>query len=560
MAKDKHERGTETNAWVRYQRGVDHHNQHDMYADTEKAYRFYEGDQWHGIGVSGDYPVYNFISPTVRYKANTVASKDMTISYTPQELDGATDDVNAICTALGIYTHSWWEAQNMDALMWKIVRDACIAGDSYVYFYDKYMNAQIIDNTSIYFADEQQSNVQKQRYIIIYERRPVGDVKADAKKNGIKKDDIDLIVPDSDTDTVVGEVDTDTQRGDDGKCSCLLMLEKDEDGIVHIERSTRYVTYQPDTKIDGLTKYPIASFVWSRRKNSARGLGEVLPLIPNQIQQNKLLYWRNKSVQQNAFAKPVYAENQIENPTDVTAVGAPIKIKTGNVQDVKNAFAYINPAPVPQEAGLLQNEMLNTTRELAGAGDAALGNINPERASGAAIMALQDQSEIPLNENVAEKRAFVEQIAEISIAMAIAYYANGLPVKSKGENGFIKVTTIKGFDDLRLNVRIDAAASNPFSKYAREQALENYLKAGYITFEEYVKALSSDAAAPKAELETILKERKLQIPSENGTVTMPPVGGMPASVPLPQNVPAPSAMTAQGAASKSTVRKPNMGM
>ena len=54
------------------------------------------------------------------------------------------------------------------------------------------------------------------------------------------------------------------------------------------------MTYQPDTPINGLTKYPIASFVWSRKKNSARGLGEVVPLINNQIQENKLRTARSR--------------------------------------------------------------------------------------------------------------------------------------------------------------------------------------------------------------------------------------------------------------------------
>jgi hypothetical protein len=560
MAKDKHERGTETNAWVRYQRGVEHHRMLNMYENTAEAFRFYEGNQWEGIAVPGDYPVYNFITPTVRYKTNTVSQRKMSISYSAQDAGAATNTINEICSALDTFARTRWDAQKMDAKRIKVIRDACIAGDSYIYFYDKYLSAQIIDNTSIYFADEQQSDIQKQRYIIIYERRPVGDVKADAKKNKVAKDDIDLIVPDSDTDTVVGEVDTDAQRGDDGKCSCLLMLEKDEDGIVHIERSTRYVTYQPDTPINGLTKYPIASFVWSRKKNSARGLGEVVPLINNQIQENKLLYWRLKSAQQNAFAKPVYAENQIENPTDVTAVGAPIKIKTGNVQDVKNAFAYINPAPMSQEAGLLQLELLTKSRELAGAGDAALGNIDPERTSAAAIIALKGQTEIPLNEHFSADEEFVEQIAEIYLAMANAYYPNGLEVESQGEGGLIRVDTISGLADARLKVRIDAAQANPFSKLAQQQALDNALAAGYITFEEAVDAMSPDSTAPKAAFEKILKKRKLQVAPENGMGTVPPVGGMPASVPLPQNVPAPSAMTPQGAAAKSTVRNPSMGM
>ena len=34
--------------------------------------------------------------------------------------------------------------------------------------------------------------------------------------------------------------------GGAGKCSCLLMMEKDEHGYVHITRATKHVVYQPD--------------------------------------------------------------------------------------------------------------------------------------------------------------------------------------------------------------------------------------------------------------------------------------------------------------------------
>ena len=69
--------------------------------------------------------------------------------------------------------------------------------------------------------------------------------------------------------------------------------------------------------IKGLKLYPIAAFVWNPRKNSCRGLGEVRPQIPNQIATNQLLARRHISAQQNAFAKPVYVENQIDNPSDI---------------------------------------------------------------------------------------------------------------------------------------------------------------------------------------------------------------------------------------------------
>ena len=96
-----------------------------------------------------------------------------------------------------------------------------------------------------------------------------------AKKNGIPKAKIDEIVADEDLETVVGD---NTEVSGARKCSCLLYLYRADDGDIHVIRSTKSVIYQPDTPIRGLKKYPIASFVWTHRKNSARGIGEVLPL------------------------------------------------------------------------------------------------------------------------------------------------------------------------------------------------------------------------------------------------------------------------------------------
>ena len=68
-------------------------------------------------------------------------------------------------------------------------------------------------------------------------------------------------------------------------------------------------------------------------------------------------------------------------------------------------------------------------------------------------------------------------------------------------------------EGLQPEIRIDVSDGNPYSKYAREQALENALAAGHITFEEYVAAL--DAHAPTAKFAEILKARQ----------TLPALGG-----------------------------------
>ena len=511
-----------TTIWQKYQKGVEHHNRLNLYTNTDKAFRFFEGDQWHGVSNSDELPFYNFIAPTVEYKSAMVSMQNMQIVYSP--FTTIDQDVKRSCEDLNRYASECWEAQKMDSRCWEVVRDACISGDSYIYFYNRNLDAQIVDNTAIYLADEQQPDLQKQEYIILYERRPVGDVKRDAKKNKIKKDQIDLILPDEDTETVVGD---DNEVKGDGKCSCLLYFYRAEDGNIHIMRSTKSVIYQPDTVIDGLTKYPLASFVWIRKKNSSRGVGEVIPLIPNQIEANRLLARRLISAKMNAFAKPVYVKNLIENPSDVDTFGRAIEVKTSSVQSVKDIFTYIAPAPMSQEAGLLQNEIIQTTRDLAGAGDAALGQVNPERASGAAIIAVQDQAAIPLNEQIAAFKQFVEDIGIVWLNMWEAYNPNGLEVDTVEETGRLRKDRINMelIRSLNLRVKIDASPTNPFSKYAREQSIMNAMAAGYITFEEYVESLPDDATAPKQAFRDILDKRQALNPMNAAQAQMLPTMG-----------------------------------
>ncbi|MBR5520044.1 MAG: hypothetical protein IKU55_04940, partial [Clostridia bacterium] len=363
--------------------------------------------------------------------------------------------------------------------------------------------------------DEQQPDLQKQAYILFYERRPVQDVRRDAAVNGLKSSEIEQIVADEDRETLIGD---DTEQKSEGKCSCLLYFYRADDGDIHVIRSTKTVIYQPDTAICGLKKYPIASFVWSHRKNSARGVGEVLPIVPNQIEANRLLARRLISAKMNAFAKPVYVKNLIENPSDVDHVGKAIAVKTSSVQSVHDIFSYVAPAPMSNEAGILQADLMKTTRDLAGAGDAALGQVNPERASGAAIIAVQDQAAIPLNEQIAAYKHFVEDVALVWLAMWRAYHPAGLTVHSAAADGVVRKNRIRpeAFDELCLQVRIDASPTNPFSKYAREQALENAMHAGKISFEEYVSALPDDATAPKTALQAILERRTVQGQTDGG--------------------------------------------
>ena len=121
--------------------------------------------------------------------------------------------------------------------------------------------------------------------------------------------------------------------------------------------------------------------------------------------------------------------------------------------------------------------------------------------SGSAIIAVRDQAAIPLNEQTARFRQFCEDIARIWYKLWAVYNPDGLMLPDGNE---------VSANELRLlcpDVRVDISNTSPFSKYARESALERLFSMGSITFAEYVDALGDDSTVPKAALIKILKSR-----------------------------------------------------
>lgn len=567
-----------TEIWKKYQQGVNHHNQIGLYEKVRKAYRFFEGDQWHGLESDGEVmPQYNFIQPVVEHKAASVAMNGMAINYSPMEYGSDYQTAARACDVLNRYAARQWELLKMDKLGWAIIKDACIAGDSYLYFYDRNLHAQMIDGPNVYFADETSRDIQGQDWIIIAERRFVADVRREAKENGLTQEEIDLIGPDSDTGQLLGDDARQNSQQEDKRCTSLLYMRKTKEGIVTISRSTQNVVYQPEEVMQGKEKesgepagkgmqlYPMAGLWWVPKKESARGVGEVTPLIPNQIEVNKMLVRRLMNAKITAFGRMVYNKRTVANPESVAEVGSAIEVMDTPAAKVTDHVAYLHPSPMSADAKNLTDEMISQTRDLAGAGDAALGQINPEQASGSAIIAVRDQAALPLNEQIAEYKQFCEDVAAIWFDLWVAYHPNGMEVELPPEEqpGLLAGMMPQGLDigqgmgqtggmaagtppaapmgqmgqsaapmgqmpgmmmdapqeptketipaevlqQMRPSIRIDVSPVNPYSKYAQEQSLAGLFQAGAITFEEYVEALDEQASTPKQKLQEIIDRR-----------------------------------------------------
>lgn len=519
---------TNTSIWELYQRGIDYINKINLTNKTDKCHRMYNGDQWYGLKSGGeDLPTLNFIKGVVKYKVSTVAQNTMSAVYTPI---GKRDDAAVeACEALNTHFQMMWERAKMDKHSWTIVKDACIGADAYIYFGGADVSqAQLINNVNVLLGDEQNSDMQQQPYILLVERLFVKDIRKEAERNGVKKDDIDLIVSDEELSHQLGDKQELDYSTDGGKCTSVLYMYKDEEGFVHFAKSTKHVVYKPDEKIVaklangepstvGLTMYPIVNFTWEDKKGSARGCGDVEHLIPNQIELNKTLARRAIAIKQCAFPKIAYMESAISNPEQLEQIGAKIGVKDGNAQNVQNLITYLNPSVVSPDAKNFTDELITATKELAGAGDVATGQVDPTQASGAAIIASRDQAALPLNEQVARYRQFVEDVAVLWYDIWKAYNPNGLEIESENEMGNVETQIIPPeiLDSMMINVRIDVSQNNPFSKYAQEQAIMNLFTTQAISFEEMVEALDDDAVAPKGKLQDIIDKRGEQEKMKN---------------------------------------------
>ena len=71
----------DTEPWILYERGKDHHNLVKLYSESQKAYIFYEDRQWQGVEAGGvTLPFYNIIKPIIKYIYMNFTSIDQVVT------------------------------------------------------------------------------------------------------------------------------------------------------------------------------------------------------------------------------------------------------------------------------------------------------------------------------------------------------------------------------------------------------------------------------------------------------------------------------------------------
>ncbi len=511
----------ETNIWALYQKSVSYCRMIGMYGDTDLNYRMYNGDQWYGLKVKGVEKVqYNFIKPIVRYKTGVILSNLYAINYSSENIENKKfrKEATKICEMLNKKASTIWERDYMDTKLRTVVKDAAINDEGVMYVrYSDEDGApvnEVINKNDIYYGNENDEDIQSQPYILLKQRKPVSEVKLIAGALGVSEKEIDHIIGDMDNIEEAGEA---AKYEKDNMCTVVTKLYK-KDGTVHFAQATRTVDLKKDINT-GLRYYPVAHFVWEEKKGSARGEGEVRQLIPNQLETNKTAMRRAITVKNTAYPQKIANMDKIANPSAVGQVGGIVKVKGGAaIDDVAKILANLNPAQMSSDVEKLQNELIATTRELAGAGDIATGDINPESASGRAILAVQQASQQPLTEHLQYLKAFVEDLARIWLDMLIVYnnsiilYEEVTDPGTGKEDINVKEVSKTSLEELKASVKVDITPKGAFDRYAQEQSMENLLTSGLFNTQRipelklYIKTLDDDSVMPKQKLEELIEE------------------------------------------------------
>ena len=513
----------ETPIWGLYEKGRNYHRLTGIYVDTDRNHRFYNGNQWEGAKLGEVEPVQkNFIKPIVKYKCAVIHDNLYSIVYSSMNFENRAfrKQAEKICELLNAHMARVWEQDQMDAKMRKVTKNAAIndEGIIYVYFDEEAKRPahEIIDKTDIYYGNENDEDIQNQPYILIRRRMPVYNAVELARSRGVSAEDTQFIRGDNDVHEAAGDA---AKEEVDDMVTIVYKLYK-RNGTVHFSSATRYCDI--DEEVDtGMKLYPVGHMTWEEKKGSARGEGEVRYLIPNQIEVNRTEVRRVLTVKYQAYPQKVVDISKISNPNALNTVGGTIKTNGQPVDDVHKIVGTIPPAQMSPDVKQLQDDLIQVTRDLAGAGDAATGQVDPEDASGRAILAVQQANRAPMTEQKESFKKLVEDIARIDLEMIIVNSPDGLDMEEKvtdpmtGEEAYQMVNIPQtSLEQVKATVKIDVTPKSVYDRFAQEQTLENFLLNGLFNpqrlpeFEAYVEALDDDSVAPKQKLKEILDRMK----------------------------------------------------
>ena len=536
--------------WSDWQTGLEYQKKLNLKETCEQCVDFFEGRQWPTATErtkNMPRPVINIIKFIVNGKKANILSSKISMIYKPliynqEEGETATEGASSF-TNFAKHINKEIKQEDLDN---QAIADGLKKG-TYIYHYfwdrekktgmakfDGGLNGQIIDCLSIVFANPKQKDEQKQKWIIIQSRENVQTLKDIAKKNGITKTELELITSDDDN-----EKNYNGEEQDGEEYATVLTRYFRKNGEVYYTKSTKNMIVQEETPLTPnaekvklqlneenktnedeeqvdidkpqtidfkMTLYPIIVDSYEEREKSIYGIGEVETLIPTQKSINFNYAMMQMASQNMGFPKVVMRPRALQGKQITNTPGEVITDYSPGFDGIK----YLNPPAFSNTPLTVADKLLEMTRTVTGATEVANGEVLGKNMSGSAIVALQTQAKVPIEDMQKRFWRTHEKIARVWEQFFKAYYRFDIPYVVENDNKQ-QVDVFNGsmYQNMDFETTIDVGPGSAYSESLSINLLEQALQRGDITFDDYIELYPETAMPFKAQLKEIRKKKLL---------------------------------------------------
>ena len=481
----------------------------------------YNGNQWKNVENNGmPTPVFNIIKRAITFFVASITSSKTAIKLEPlefaEEEEQQTPEMQDQQQASDITTGeiaNLLEKFKMDNRIRDALFKAATMGDVYSHIWFDMTKKpyggmfgevqgeicfELVNGTNVFLGNPNNPVIatDTQPYVIVTGRDMVKNLKRQAKEFK-KSEESDKVISDSSFQYEAGEmsrIEINSDQ-DNGKALYMILYTYDPDKDTILASKCTEGAYMYKDVDTGLSGYPVAGFCWEKQENQYHGRALCSDIIPNQIYINRQFAMVMYHLMNAAFPKRIYNADKIAGITNMIAGSIGVKgVMPG--ENIMNYVGQLNPGVMSGEIMKVIDMAITYTKEMLGINDAALGNINPEQASGTAIASTVRQAAIPIENPRSNLYEWIEDIGRILVdMMGTNYGTRPIIMKDKG----IRQRVDYDFTQLKnlwLNISCEVGPSTYFSMIAQIEMLNNLLSRNdpLFTMIDFLEALPSDYA------------------------------------------------------------------
>lgn len=545
---------SEYEAGQQYKNGIGDKGIHDQSRINE---RFFVGDQWHGVNAGNEKPLTrrNIIKRIGEYKMATIGSAPIAVNYSAEGVSdtldvGARDEVrrqliegkipvgkpndaevSVVMSALTDYFKITAERLKYDDKKDQLLKNAYISGTGILYTYwDSSIRTglyadegrttaikgdiacEVLDIENVVFGDPNNEDVESQPYIIIARRLEVEAVRREAEKYGQVTE---YIVPDDVNGYYQNAGDRGEQEPSESRRVTVITklykkYDKDGNATVWGKTVTEKAVVRPEWNLL-IHRYPIAKFVWERRRSCAYGDSEITYQIPNQIALNQAHSISVWAMQNTGMPKTIINGDLV--PDGITNDPAEVVKIYGSAEDMVSAIRYVAPPNYGAAFIDFTDAFARNVLADSGANDVALGNFRPDNAM--AIVQAREAAIAPMQMYQNRFYSANEDVARIWADFWITMYGKrSIKVNAEGTTRYM-VFDAERYKDLVIVAKIDVGAATLWSEAVSISNLGNLLSAQLISFTEYLERIPKGLIPDVTGLINSRKQQQEQVAKPN---------------------------------------------